>query len=249
MKYNPKFFKESMPEWKRKKDPILTKIFYRPVSFVVASILAEFDISANDVSYFSTIVGIIASVCFLIPTFKIQLIGAILVNIWLVLDCVDGNLARSIKKQPFGEFADGISSYILVGFICTCIGVSVYYNGGVFIPEGYFISIIIGAIASSSDSLMRLIYQKYKNTERDLADKGIIKIETDNRTDHSKVGSIRVRIESELGIGGLLPIFILLGILFNFLDLVLIYSFLYYFLSFVLVSLLYIRKAIKKQKI
>ena len=66
--------------------------------------------------------------------------------------------------------------------------------------------ILVGALASSSDSLMRLIYQKYKNTERNMADKGIIKLENDIRTDHSQVGSFRVRIEAELGIGGLLQL-------------------------------------------
>lgn len=249
MKYTLKYFKDNMPEWKRKKDPILSRIFYRPISFVIASLCAECRINANAVSYFSAIIAIISCICFFIPIYYINIVGAILVNIWLILDCVDGNLARSIKKQAFGEFADGISSYILVGLLCTSIGVSTYFNGGILIEKGCIWIVLLGALASSSDSLMRLIYQKYKNTERDMADKKIIEMENDKRTDHSQVRSLRVRIESELGIGGILPIAILIATIFNCLDIVTMYCFFYYGFSCIIVSLQYIRKAIKKSKI
>ena len=103
---------------------------------------------------------------------------------------------------------------------------------------------MIGALASSSDSLMRLIYQKYKYTEIDMADKGIVKIEKDVRTDHNQVGSLRVRIEAELGVGGILPLAILIATVFKALDIVVVYCFLYYGLSFVLATLIYVKKAI-----
>lgn len=51
--------------------------------------------------------------------------------------------------------------------------------------------ILMGALASSSDTLMRLIYQKYKSSERDMADKGLIVIEQDDRVDHAKVKAFR----------------------------------------------------------
>lgn len=243
MKYTYSYFKNGMPDWKRKKDPILSRIFYRKVAFGLAAICANLGFSANSVSYFSAVIGIIASLCFLSPYHCFHIVGAILINIWLILDCTDGNLARSVKSQPFGEFADGISSYILVGLLCTMMGVAVFFEGGVFIDAGCPWIILIGALASSSDSLMRLIYQKYKNTERDMADKGIIKLEKDERTDHSKVGSFRVRVEAEFGIGGILPSVILLASVFRALDLVVLYCFFYYGSSCILASLLYIKKA------
>lgn len=245
MKYTYSYFKEGMPEWKRKKDPVLSRIFYRKAAFGLAAVCANLGISANSVSYFSALVGIVACICFLPPVFGVHIVGAILINVWLILDCTDGNLARSVKSQPFGEFADGISSYILVGLMCTMMGVAVFFEGGLFVTAGCPWIILVGALASSSDSLMRLIYQKYKNTERDMADKGIVKIENDVRTDHSQVGSFRVRVEAELGIGGLLPIAILIASIFKALDLVVIYCFLYYGASCVLASLIYVRKAMK----
>jgi phosphatidylglycerophosphate synthase len=246
MKYTAKYFKDSMPEWKRKKDPTLSRIFYRRIAFGLAAILANLCISANAVSYFSAVIGIAACMFFLPSSWICHVMGAVLINIWLILDCTDGNLARSVKSQPFGEFADGISSYILVGLMCSALGVSVYKEGGAFFQPGNCWAIYIGALASSADTLMRLIYQKYKATEREMADKGIIKIEKDARTDYSQVGSLRVRIEAELGIGGLLPSAILIASVFKVLDIIVIYCFVYYGTSCLMASMLYIRKAIRK---
>lgn len=248
MKYTAKYFRDGMPEWKRKKDPILSRLFYRKISFYAAALAANMGIDANTVSYFSTFVGIIACLSFLLPVHWIHIIGAMLINFWLLLDCTDGNLARSVKSQPFGEFADGISSYILVALMCSMMGVSVYHMGGLIFSKGSMWIVLIGALASTCDTLMRLIYQKYKNTERDMADKGIIKLENDIRTDHSKVGSFQVRVEAELGIGGLLPIAILLASIFEALDLIVVYCFLYYGCSCIVASLVYVRKAMKHTK-
>lgn len=245
MRYTAKYFKDSMPEWKRKKDPILSRIFYRKASFYFAAICANLGIKANTVSYLSGLVGVIACLCFLCNIHWVHILGAILINFWLILDCTDGNLARSVGSQPFGEFADGISSYVLVGLMCTMMGVAAYFEGGfLFLPHNPWI-IFIGALASSSDSLMRLIYQKYKNTERDMADKGIVKIENDIRIDHRQVNSFRVRIEAELGVGGMLPIAILFAAIFRKLDLIVLYCLLYYGFSFLLAVFIYVNKAIK----
>lgn len=247
-KYSPKVFKEELPEWKRKKDPFTSRIFYRPVSFITASVATNIGLTANAVSYLSIILALIACVCFIIPNYICNIVGAILVNIWLISDCTDGNMARTVKKQPFGEFADGISSYILVGLLCTAFSISAYFNGGVLINKECIWIVLLGALASSSDTLMRLIYQKYKATERSLINEGKLKEEIEDRTDHSKSNSLKVRIESDFGIGGILPILVLLGTIFKALDLVVIYSFMYYFFSALLMILKYISKAIKKTK-
>ena len=53
MKYTPKYFYDNLPAWKRKKDPILSRLFYRPASFLTASIFSNLGIGANTVSYYS----------------------------------------------------------------------------------------------------------------------------------------------------------------------------------------------------
>lgn len=245
-KYSPKYFKEGLPEWKRIKDPFTSRIFYRPLSFVTSSLCANLGISANTISYFSILIAIISCLLFIIPNHICNIIGAIFVNLWLLLDCTDGNIARSVKKQPFGAFADSISSYVLVGFLCTSLGIATYFNGGIIFESKCIWIVLLGAMASSSDTLMRLVYQKYKSTERDLVDRNLIQLENDKRTDETQTNSITVRIESDFGVGGILPLLVLIGTIFNMLDLVVIYCFTYYFLSSIVMIMKYITKAIKK---
>lgn len=247
MKYTTKFFHDSMPDWKRKKDSILTRFIYRPLSFFLASVAANLGISANTVSYCSAIVALIGCGMFLISGTVFHIIGAVMMIIWLIMDCIDGNLARAIKKQPFGEFADAISSYLLVGFMCTTVGFAAYQEGGLLFEQGNSWIILLGALASSSDTMMRLIYQKYKNTERKMADQGIVEVERDFRADGNQPTSIKTIIDREFGLTLILAIFLLASI-FHVLDLAVIYCLCFYGSAFIVNLFIYIKKAIKASK-
>lgn len=248
MRYTPKYFRDTMPEWKRKKDPPLSRLFYRPAGYVLAAVCANHGISANTVSYFSVVIAIVSCILFLFPSYPCRFLSAILINFWTVLDATDGCIARSVKSEPFGDFADGISSYILVALMGSTMGVAVYHEGGLLVPSGIVWMVLVGALASTADTLMRLVYQKFRATERAEAEKGRITIEHDIRTDHDQVKSLRVKIEQDLGIGGILPAMILLGTIFHALDIVVFYCFAYYGLSCIVITCSYIRKAIKVAK-
>ena len=245
-KYTVKYFKDGLPEWKRIKDPFTTRIFYRPLSFVTSCVASNLGITANQVSYFSILIAITACVMLIIPNYVCNIIGAICTNLWLLSDCTDGNIARSVKKQPFGDFADSISSYTLVAFLGVSLGITAFLNGGLLIDKGCIWIVLLGSLASTGDTLMRLIYQKYKSSERKLADDGILDIEVDKRTLNSETNSILVRIESDYGIGGILPLIVLFGVLFKITDLVVIYCFIYYFFAGIAMSSKYIIKAIRR---
>lgn len=244
MYYNAKYFRNSLPLWKRKKDPILSKVFYRPVSFYFSSVATYFGISANAVSYFSAFIGILSCILFLFNNYVIKIIGAVLINIWLILDCTDGNIARSVKRQPFGEFADGISSYLLVGLMGITMGFSVYFSGGIWFKKGNPYIILLGSLASISDTMMRLFYQKYKDSEKDMQENGIIESCNDISVSSDKVGYLRVRIEAELGIGGILPISILIATIFESVDVIILYCLIYFGLSFIITSYMLISNTI-----
>ena len=248
MKYDSKFFEGTCPAWKRRKDSILARYFYRPLSFYGAAWAANLGLSANQVSYISAIVAVFASSMFFVNNYFAHIIGAILINFWLVLDCIDGNIARGIKKLPFGEFADAMSSYLLVGLMCTAMGVAAYQDGGVLIAAGNLWVIVLGALASNCDSLMRLIYQKYKSIERELADEGRLSVKNDVFKNPSDVGNIKVRILFEFGVAGIIPVLALLCAIFHALDLMVIYCFCYYVGSCVVNILIYARRAIKGEK-
>lgn len=244
-KVTAKFLRESMPEWKKKKDPILVRFVTRPISFYISAFLANLGINANAVSYFSGYIAIVGACCFLFDSHKMNILGSSLVFLWLILDCVDGNLARSVKRQAFGDFADATSSYILIGVLITCLGFAAYNEGGVFFSKGNPWIILIGAFASSSDTMMRLIYHKYKENERELADIGVLKVENDVFKDHSKVGSWKVRLNMEMGIASFLMALIIITTFLNALDIAVLYCFFYYGSSFIGTYVVYVRKAKK----
>lgn len=243
-KYTVKYFKENLPEWKRKKDPFVLKHFTRPLSFVGASFCAKRGVSANTVSYVSGIVALVACAMFLPNDYICHVVGAVLINFWIFLDCIDGNLARCVRKQPFGIFADAISSYMLVGFMCTCIAFAVYFEGGCLFKAGNPWIILIGALASSSDTMMRLIYHKYEQAHQDLIRAGIMPDERDAHTDINNVGNWKVRIEHELGIDGFIPLFVLICAIFRVLDIAVVYFFFYYGGAFLYSYVTFIKKAI-----
>lgn len=230
MKYTAQYFRDNMPEWKKRKDPITLRIFYRPVSFFVASFCANHGINANTVSVSSTFVAVIGCFMFLFADYWCNIAGALLLSCWIILDCTDGNLARSVKPQPFGEFVDSESSYTLVALLGSCLGMSIYFSeaGGVIFRSGNAWVIFAGAMASASDTLMRLIYQKYQNMAADLSAKKIIPPQREKRTEHEYSASLRVKLEQWPGVGGFLLPLLLVGTVFNALDLIVIYMVIYY---------------------
>lgn len=247
--YTAKYFHDSMPEWKRKKDPLILRYFTRPISFVGASICAKMGIQANTVSYISCIVALLIFALFIPQSHLCHILAGILVNVWILMDCIDGNLARGVKKQPFGDFADGIAGYFLLGFICLGMSWALFYEGGLLFYAGMPLVIMIGALASIVDPLMRLIYQKYIHNQMILEEKGIMPKEVDIMKDHDQVGNWKIRLVMDLGVSGILPLLILLCAIFKVLDIALIYCFIINMAQFAFSCYSYIGKAIKNAKL
>ena len=248
MKYTSHHFREVYPAWGWKKCSFTVRHLYRPLSFPCAAWAANHGITANAVSYASSLVAMIGCALFFVHHFAARIVGAILFNVWLLMDCIDGNLARGVKKQPFGEFADAMGGYLQVGFMGVALGYAAYVEGGVLIRAGMPWLIVFGAIASSADSLMRLIYQKYKSVERELVDEGRITLQKDIWKDPAEAQNFLVRIEFEFGICGIIPLALLVATVFHALDLMVIYCFCYYGLAFIGSVLMYVRKAVKWSK-
>ena len=249
-KYTAKYFRESIPEWKFKKDPLIAQWFYRPLSFYISAFCANRGISANAVSYFSMLFAIGACVCYFVDNHIVHICGAIIVNLWLLLDCVDGNIARSVKKQPFGEFADAGSSLLLISFIYISIGYALYCEGGWLVNKGNVIILLLSVFATASDAFMRHLYHKYKEELSNLKNKYPEMLGSVGLT-HSKPGempSLRERIAEAIGIGGFLPAFILLFTCLELADIIIYYIFSYNVLKCCLVSYKAIGSAIRITK-
>ena len=120
-----------------------------------------------------------------------------------------------------------------------------YQGGGIIFEPGNVWAVFAGAMASVCDTLMRLIYQKYQNVAADLAARKIIPPHHEKRTEHEQSASLRVRLEQWPGIGGFLLFFILLAAIFDTLDLIIVYTVLYYCGGAVVMITFYTLKAMK----
>lgn len=243
-KYRVEDFKASTPEWKRKKETFIGKVLYRPLSYVISCMLANMGVKANSVSYFSILVTIIGCALFVCDNHMCHIIGALFFILWAILDCVDGDMARTIGKQPFGDFADAISCYILQGLMCTTMGVATYHSGGVLFEPSNYLIVFIGSIASTANCLMRLIYQKYLSAEKDLVEKGIIKKTEDVWKDKDQVSNFKVKFKETMGVGGIFPFIVLFAVIYNALDIVLLYCLALYGIAFLYTSYGYVKRTV-----
>ena len=78
----------------------------RPLSFFLTPIFLKLHISAN----FATFIGVIIGVFSIIASASGYLLtGSLLYNLFHIIDCVDGNIARIKESSKKGEYYDAIS--------------------------------------------------------------------------------------------------------------------------------------------
>lgn len=242
MKFTPYYFYKGLPEWKRKKDPITSRLFYRPISFLFSALFASIGLTANAVSLISLLVGLVACSAFAL---QMPVIGAVLVNLWLVLDCADGNIARCVRAEKYGEFVDAVSGYILLGLLFPCIGLCTYFTGGLLFSQGDPALVFLGSLASSFDILSRLAYQKYQVVGFGM---GVNNHADQNPENVTGVHSLRIKIDANLSLGGILPAVMFVFALVGWLDIGICVWCAYCFLVFIVTVAYLMLKTLKANR-
>ncbi len=257
MKYSMKDIKSSLPERKAKIEPFWGRVFIRPVSYVVTYPLINSGwCTANMVSMFSCFWAVAAMIVMCIDNIWCIWIGAILFNFWGILDCVDGNMARCMKKTSMvGAFFDAMGGYSIAGFSMMGFGMAAYHTTHIF-GDYRIILVLIGGLGGLTDILSRLIYQKYSNNYMimEINRIGISAAHTENEAFYSGEGKISwfkkliSAIDYEFGTGGDELLFLLIAIGIGYLDIfTLLYAF-YHIVGFVAVAIMYARKMLRYEK-
>ena len=128
--YNRQLFKDYKKSLKHMIfDETLTLYILRPIAFIIVKLLYSTNVTPNQVSYTAIFVGLISAFFFSMGTLTSFLIGGILYFFILVLDCVDGMIAR-LKKNgtPVGRIIDGFADY--------SIGILIYIGMGMGLDKG-----------------------------------------------------------------------------------------------------------------
>jgi phosphatidylglycerophosphate synthase len=216
--------RHSLPPEKNRADSYWTRWVLRPLSIPVAWLCIRLGLSANAVSYLSALVALAGGALLSAGLFAgsgaapgaggasfsltVMITGAFLLNLFAVLDCADGNIARVTGTMgPWGGWADALGGYAAYFAALLGAGMAAETLAG---AGGWA---FLGGFATGANLLARLVYQSYKNVRRDDA-----------------AGDIagEKKLSENLGVTGVLMPAILIGVVTGYLSwVVLFYAALY----------------------
>lgn len=226
MNISIKEIKESLPISKTKADPFWTNFVLRPLSFPFAWLFIRIGWTANYVTYLSIFIAILGGILLLSSDSLLVILGTILFNVFAVLDCADGNIARATKKYSiYGGWVDALGGYIAYTSVLIFTGISIKYNQGNTVFEIDYV--LVASCAAISNLLMRVIYQNFKS------------INSENIKEEL---SSKRSISQNFGITGFMMPFLLLCAIFNILEIFI----LFYVVYFALISMAVILKLVIK---
>jgi len=226
-------------------------LYVRKLSFYVTWLCLRIGLTANQVTLISLILGMLGCFFMILGDRESTIIGAILINLWAILDCVDGNIARVLKKtNKMGWFFDSISGFILNSILLFSIAIGIYFEsdnlilgmGEYFdIADNQKISILIlfiGCLGSISAMYYALIIETYQTVfSKNLFEK--------NNNNSNSILNKLINIARYLtGFGFIEPI-ILIASLLNQLSIVILFFSFMNIAASVYVSLISVKKAFK----
>ncbi|MGW2559243.1 CDP-alcohol phosphatidyltransferase family protein [Streptomyces sp. NPDC001514] len=98
------------------------RLYMREISLRVTRSLVTTKVTPNQLTYLMTLAGVLACPALLVPGIWGAVLGVVMVQLYLLLDCVDGEVARWKKQYSLsGVYLDRVGAYlcdaaVLVGF-------------------------------------------------------------------------------------------------------------------------------------
>lgn len=112
---------------RKKKENLIALLTYRVVSERLALMLSKTKITPNQISFLSILMSGFGGLSFSFGEWKNLLLGFLFLQITMLLDHVDGNLARITgKSNNFGAWVDSISNKLHRFFLLLGAAIGVY---------------------------------------------------------------------------------------------------------------------------
>lgn len=228
-KLNFKVNLEIYPPEKEKanKETIWEHYFARKIAFLITPVFLKTKISANQVSILAIITGIAAAILIILGDFWQVFLGAILMQLWLILDKVDGIIARYRKMVTlFGKFLDELDGAVIAALFFSSIGVAASKFPGFlpfFLQLPPYLYIILGISTSFFVIFRHLIFRHFEAVF--LKEK---EIKSESLLNSGKLGIFYKTAIKFLGVYSLAQPLFILSIIFNFLGL---YTLVYFLLQ------------------
>lgn len=99
------------------------RLYMREISLRIDRHLVNTRITPNQLTYVMTVAGVLAAPALLVPGVWGALLGVLMVQLYLLLDCVDGEVAR--WKQQFslgGVYLDRVGAYLCDAAVLVGLG-------------------------------------------------------------------------------------------------------------------------------
>jgi len=155
--------KSSGQQTKLSRDSIII-MFFRWLSFYVTPIFVIFNLSANIVTTLGLISGLVAAI---LISIKYLFLGYVFFFIAVLLDHVDGNLARYKGESTFyGRFLDGFYGIVITSAMQISLAIFAAQN------SGYGALQWTGVLAAVLTPMHHLFYDRYSTYVRWIKEEG-----------------------------------------------------------------------------
>ncbi len=129
----------------RAQDSLLARYFDRNISLFFSKRLVRTKITPNQITLFGMSIGITGAILLSFPSYWLQLIGAFLFLFCVIIDGMDGEVARlKLKESRFGHYLDIITDNIVHVCIFVGIGYGLYRKTGNELYKDLIFILLIG---------------------------------------------------------------------------------------------------------
>ncbi|MCW5254736.1 MULTISPECIES: CDP-alcohol phosphatidyltransferase family protein [unclassified Streptomyces] len=99
------------------------RLYMREVSLRIDRYLVNTRITPNQLTYLMTVCGVLAAPALLVPGIPGAVLGVVAVQLYLLLDCVDGEIARWRKQYSLaGVYLDRVGAYLTDAAVLVGLG-------------------------------------------------------------------------------------------------------------------------------
>ncbi len=158
MSYTAKHIRENCQK-KKEEEQFYAWFVMRRISPYFSSLLLKTSISANTVTLTGIILGVAGGILYIIPSMTGALFGSLLVQIWYLSDCVDGEMARCRKVfSDEGIYLDALGHHV-VSF--SAMG---GFVAGLYIEKGNTAMLIAGILFVTFYHFNKMIFTAAEQT-------------------------------------------------------------------------------------
>ncbi len=126
-------------------DGFVDRYVNRKLSGVLTRMFIKLGISPNAITIISMLIGLLGAACFAFGSYQLGIIGALLFQFSVIVDCCDGEVARmTFAESPFGQELDIIADNVVHMAIFAGIACGAYLAGPWQLS---LLPIVLGAIA------------------------------------------------------------------------------------------------------